>query len=208
MDTRFVRSSVLVLGLLGLLAPPGRAEEPAKERPKEWAEPIELEGVPNLHKVSDTLYRSAQPTTQGMENLQRLGIKTVICLRANHSDKELVGKTGLTVEAIPMDTWDIEREDAVGFLKIATDPKRAPVLVHCQHGADRTGTMCATYRIVVQGWTKKAALREMTEGGFGFHSVWRNLIRWVEKLDVERVRREAGLTPPPVGQPQAVPAGS
>jgi hypothetical protein len=35
------------------------ADEPATKRPPGWAQPIELEGVQNLHKVSDTLYRSA-----------------------------------------------------------------------------------------------------------------------------------------------------
>jgi len=30
-----------------------------------WAERIELPGLPNLHKVSDGLYRGAQPTAPG-----------------------------------------------------------------------------------------------------------------------------------------------
>jgi protein tyrosine phosphatase (PTP) superfamily phosphohydrolase (DUF442 family) len=187
---------VIALGLLLVLAPWVRAEE-VKERPKEWAQPIELKGVPNLHKVSDSLYRSAQPTTTGMKNLKKLGIKTVVNLRAMHSDKDEIGDVDLASEAIPMNTWHIEEEDAVKFLKIVTDPKRAPVLVHCQHGADRTGTMCAIYRIAVQGWTKDEAVREMTEGGFGFHPVWKNLAPWIEKIDVAKLRQEAGLPEPP-----------
>ena len=34
-------------------------------RPGKWAVPVTLAGVPNLHKVSDKLYRSAQPTAGG-----------------------------------------------------------------------------------------------------------------------------------------------
>lgn len=188
----YVARGWVVALVLGLAMPLIGADQAVMERPKEWAQSITLEGVPNLHKVSDTLYRSAQPTAVGMENLKRLGIKTVVNLRANHSDRELLGNTGLALETIPMKTWDISPEEAARFLKIASDPKRAPVLVHCQHGADRTGTMCATYRIVVEGWTKEAAIREMTEGGYGFHAVWHNLIHWVEKLDVDKVRRAAG----------------
>jgi protein tyrosine phosphatase (PTP) superfamily phosphohydrolase (DUF442 family) len=207
MCTSAVRCRLLALVLLAMLVSPGRADEAVQSRPKQWAEPITLEGVPNLHKVSDTLYRSAQPTAVGMESLKRLGIKTVVNLRSFHSDQTLLGNTGLALEAIPMNTWDISPKEAAQFLRIATDPKRAPVLVHCQHGADRTGTMCATYRIAVQGWTKKDAIREMTEGGFGFHSIWRNLIRWVEKLDVAQVCREAGLPEPAKNdQSQAQPA--
>jgi len=195
-----VRCRILALMLLVLLASPGWADEAVQSRPKEWAEPITLEGVPNLHKVSDSLYRSAQPTAVGMENLKRLGIKTVVNLRYAHSDQRLLGDTGLVSEAIPMNTWDISAAEAARFLRIVSDPKRTPVLVHCQHGADRTGTMCATYRIAVQGWTKTDAIREMTEGGFGFHAVWRNLIHWVEKLDVPQVCRAAGLPEPAKGK--------
>ena len=54
---------------------------------KEWAEPIELAGVPNFHRVSDDLYRSAQPTAEGMENLKEMGIERIIAkaTRADHA---------------------------------------------------------------------------------------------------------------------------
>jgi protein tyrosine/serine phosphatase len=163
------------------------------QRPSKWAEPLKLEGVPNLFKDSPELYRSAQPTAEGFKNLKKLGIKTVVNLRSFHTDLTLLRDTGLDYEHIYMKSWHAENEDAVRFLKIVTDPKRTPVLVHCQHGADRTGTMCAVYRITVQGWTKEEALKEMTEGGFGFHEVWANLPEWIKNLDVEKIKKEAGL---------------
>ena len=159
-------------------------------RPVTWAAPIALEGVPNLYKVSATLYRSAQPTSIGMQNLKKLGIKTVINVRTFHSDRDELKGTGLESVRLYMKTWHMENEDAVRFLQIATDPARAPVLVHCQHGADRTGGLCAAYRIAVQGWTKEAAIQELTEGGFSFHSIWFNIPNWVENLDVDTVRKE------------------
>ena len=162
--------------------------EEAAKRPAAWASPVELEGVPNLHRVSAGLYRSAQPTAAGMRKLQQLGIKTVVNLRSFHSDREKLKGSGLGYERLYLKTWHPEWDDAREFLKIATDPQRQPVLVHCQHGADRAGAMCAIYRIVVQGWTKDEAVREMREGGFGFHEVWRNLPAWIEKLKVERLR--------------------
>ena len=73
-------------------------------------------------------------------------------------------------------------------------PKRAPVLVHCQHGADRTGTMIAVYRIAVQGWSKAKAIREMTGGGFGFHPIWSNLPTWIQQLDIDLIKRQAGIS--------------
>jgi hypothetical protein len=102
--------------------------------------------------------------------------------------------TGLYKQA--MKAWHPEEKEAVRFLKIVTDPKRAPVLVHCQHGADRTGTMVAVYRIAVQGWSKDEAIREMTQGGFGFHPTWSNLPKWIENLDIDRLKRQAGIKSP------------
>jgi protein tyrosine phosphatase (PTP) superfamily phosphohydrolase (DUF442 family) len=166
----------------------------SQARPAGWAQPLTLAGAPNLHKVSDRLYRSAQPSAEGMANLKAMGIQTIISLRAFHSDRDLLSETGLGYERIYIKTWHPEREDLVRFLKIATDPARGPVLVHCQHGADRTGTMVAIYRVAVQGWSKAEATREMTEGEFGFHEIWVNLVPWIEQLDIDAIRREAGLS--------------
>ena len=53
--------------------------------------------------------------------------------------------------------------------------------------------MIAVYRIIVQGWSKAEAIREMTQGGFGFHPTWSNLPKWIQKLDIDRLRRQAGI---------------
>lgn len=175
------------------------------ERPKHWAQSLPLKGVPNLHRLDGALYRSAQPTAEGMRNLRAMGIETVVSLRSFHSDREAIGETGLAYEHIYMKAWHPEEEDIVRFLQIVCNPKRQPVLVHCQHGADRTGTMCALYRIVVQGWTKEEALREMRQGGYGFHSVFANLPRFVDSLDLAAIRRRAGLPPVAEAEPAVAP---
>ena len=59
------------------------ATAPAAARSERWAVPIALEGVPNLHRITPTLYRSEQPTALGFRNLEKLGIRTVINLRAS-----------------------------------------------------------------------------------------------------------------------------
>jgi protein tyrosine/serine phosphatase len=157
-----------------------------------WATPVELDGVPNLHKVSDDLYRSAQPTAEGMRNLKKMGIETIVNLRSFHSDRSDIGNSGLAYEHIYMKNLHPERKEAVRFLQIVTNPKRTPVLVHCQSGADRTGLMSALYRVAVQGWSKDEALREMTDGGFGFHPILQNILAWFRELDVEGIKKEAG----------------
>jgi protein tyrosine/serine phosphatase len=177
---------------------PGRSSgEPsphAQHRPTSWARPLARPGLPNLHQVAEGYYRGAQPTAEGIGELEKLGVKTIVNLRSAHSDRDLIGSRPLGYEAIHMHAWHAEDEDVVRFLRIATDPSKQPLFVHCQHGADRTGTVTAVYRIVVQGWTKDEAIREMTQGGYGFHPLWYNLVRYIRELDVDRIRREAGLS--------------
>jgi uncharacterized protein (TIGR01244 family) len=187
--------SILVILVCFILVNGSEASEIADNRPASWAQPVDLLGVPNLHRVDENLYRSAQPTAQGMKNLKQMGFETVVNLRSFHSDRNDIGNTGLGYEHIYMKAWHPERKEIVRFLQIVTNPKRSPVLFHCLHGADRTGSMCALYRIAVQGWTKDEAIREMTEGGYNFHAVFGNLPKWIRELDVESIRKEVGIEP-------------
>jgi hypothetical protein len=169
-------------------------------RPATWAIPVAASpGLPNLHRVNANLYRSAQPTREGFTFLDThpslfdadRPIKTIVSLRAFNDDKPLVPEdSGLHLEQIRFKTWHPEDEDVVKFLRIATTPSLQPVLVHCQHGSDRTGTMVAIYRIAYEGWSKTEATDEMINGGFGFHPMWQNLLRYIDKLDINAVKQQ------------------
>lgn len=161
--------------------------------PKEPARKLDVPGLPNFYKVSDNLYRGAQPTAEGMRQLKKMGIKTVVNLRLLHSDRNEIGDTELTYRHIPMTAFIPKTSDVAQFLQIVTDSNCTPVFVHCQHGSDRTGLMCAIYRIVVQGWSKDEAIAEMTRGGFGFHGIFMNLRDYIRKLKVDNVKKRAGI---------------
>jgi protein tyrosine/serine phosphatase len=178
-------SAICLLPMVSRTAEPG-----SKSRPASWAQKLDRPGLPNLHKLNEGLYRGAQPTAEGIQELEKLGIKTIVNLRSSHTDKGILGKSTIALEPISMNAWHIEEEDLVRFLRIVGDKKRQPVFVHCQHGADRTGVMCAAYRVIVQGWSKQQAIDEMTKGGFNFHSIWSNLPEFIEKLDMEKVKAE------------------
>ena len=191
---------VPILGLLAVLACPLFAQDAAVQtppavaaRPAHWAEPIPLEGVPNLHRIAPTLYRSEQPTSLGMKNLEKLGIRTVINLRYFNDDHDEIKGTSLRAERTKILTWRIGDKHVIEVMNMLKKTENGPFLIHCQHGADRTGLMSAMYRILEQGWTPDEALQELTDGGFGYHSMWKNIIEYVKSVDVESLR--AAITP-------------
>lgn len=191
----FVHYAFLVAIGICVLLPTDVSAQHSTYRPAEWAQPIGLAGVPNLYRVSDDLYRSAQPSTVGMRSLKSLGIVTVINLRLLDSDRRKIGLTGFAQRQIRVRAGAPQRNEAVCFLKVVTEKSHGPYLVHCQHGADRTGAMIAIYRIGVQGWPKEEAIREMRCGGYGFHEQYANLARWIRGLDVDSLCRDAGIQP-------------
>ena len=159
-------------------------------RPVEWAVPLEINGLSNLHRVTPMLYRSAQPDAMSGEALQKLGIKTVLSFRKRDKDEPLHKTPGVTFKRYPLYTWDIEEKDILAVLRILNDPANQPILVHCTHGADRTGLMMASYRMIVQGWTKEAAIAEMKKGEYEYHVIWINIERRIHKMDIARMRAE------------------
>src|SRR5262245_29643445 len=165
---------------------------PPRPRPANWAEPIALEGVPNLHRITPMLYRSEQPTALGMKNLEKLGIRTVINLRAFNDDEDEVRGTSLRTERTRILTWRVDDNHVVEVLRMLRKTENGPFLIHCQHGADRTGLMSAMYRVIEQNWSPEDALIELTEGGYGYHSIWRNIARYVKMADVEKLRQAIG----------------
>lgn len=182
------RISLLALALFSLASCARTPALPPEERPVQWAQAVTLEGVPNLHQVSPELFRSAQPNTEGMVALQKMGIRTVINLRAFSNDQDEVAGTTLQSEDLPILTWSPGVEDDDTFLNLLeSSPK--PILVHCKHGSDRTGAMCAIYRIEKQGWSADEAIAEMTAGGYGFHKIWRHLPKWVREERLNRTKR-------------------
>jgi len=93
----FSKHDALVLTLLILLlvtgVSAGSAGDEQYKRPGDWAQPLLVPGVPNCYKISDNLYRGAQPTAEGMQHLEAMGIKTIINLRSIHSDRKKMRDT-------------------------------------------------------------------------------------------------------------------
>jgi protein tyrosine/serine phosphatase len=162
----------------------------AAERPAAWAEPLNIPETENFFRVTKDLYRSGQPPKEAMKAYEAFGIKTVINLRNHHTDDDEAKGTGLILVPLATSTTGVT-EDAfmVKALQAIRDAQK-PVLVHCMHGADRTGLVIAMFRMVEKGWSREDSIQEMREGRYGFHSVWAHIPKYLEKVDAEKIRKE------------------
>ncbi|UHS57080.1 dual specificity protein phosphatase family protein [Agrobacterium vaccinii] len=119
----------------------------------------------NFHEVlPGELYRSAQPSGSDVEAYARqFGIKTIINLRDENpkgwygQEKSAADANGVAMIDFPMSSArelpQYRAEELVRMMKDA--PK--PILIHCEHGANRTGLASAIYVGAVAKKSERAA---------------------------------------------------
>lgn len=162
------------------------ADDTALHRPAEWAQSVEVQY--NLYQMSPTLYRSALPDQGAVSLLQKLKIATVINFLPE-SDSSWLSTPDIAQVQLPYRTNHVDDADVIKALRtIQAAEAKGPVLMHCKHGSDRTGLMAAMYRVVVQGWSKDDALSEMTQGGFGDSTHFKDGVRYMMQADVDKLR--------------------
>jgi protein tyrosine/serine phosphatase len=179
----FLLVLLFIFSASSLVIPDQGYSKTAIERPGVWATPIEKKGLPNFFQVSDTLYRGAQPTKEGFLELKKMGIKTIINLREYHTDEKMIEGMGFSYFQIPISTSNPNKKYYQKALDIINSHDMQPVFVHCQHGSDRTGTAIALYRINTQGWDKEEAIRELQQGGYGYHSMFKEIIKFIRNFN-------------------------
>jgi protein tyrosine/serine phosphatase len=160
-----------------------------RERPATWATPVIGSTLANCFRVSDELYRCEQPSSKDVADLKALGIRSVLNLREYHSDSRQLETAGLELLVYRIDTGEINIDDLAAALRLFREAPK-PLMVHCWHGSDRTGSVVAAYRIVYQNWTPAEALDELRNGGFGYHERWfPNIVELFETIDADELRR-------------------
>lgn len=158
------------------------------KRPSIWADKIPNTSLLNLHKVDDNVFRCEQPDTKSFQELEKIGIKSVLNLRNKHTDSSFLENTKLNYFKVNMEPQDISNEKIILALKVLKEAPK-PIVVHCKHGADRTGVVMAMYRIVFQNWTKERALAELKYGGYGFHESLTNIPLYIKQVDIEEIKK-------------------
>ncbi|HKZ95531.1 MAG TPA: protein tyrosine phosphatase [Hyphomicrobiaceae bacterium] len=112
---------------------------------------------PNRHKISDTVWRGAQPLPHHVRGLARQGIRTIVNLRGKlHSPtyellKRACERHGITLVDFRLRSRDApSREELLGARELF-ERIEYPMLMHCKSGADRAGLMSALYRHLKDG---------------------------------------------------------
>jgi protein tyrosine/serine phosphatase len=134
------------------------------------------QGIKNFYQVDQNVYRGAQPTADGFKYLAKIGVKTVIDLRAaderSESEESMVTAAGMNYVSVPMTGLTAPTEAQIskilGILEANHSRDQGPVFVHCKRGADRTGVVIASYRIDHDGWDNAHALSEAKALGMSF----------------------------------------
>jgi tyrosine-protein phosphatase SIW14 len=184
--TRSLMRNMLLVYVVTIAAFPAAAEQPA--RPTEWATPVQSQHLKNFYRLDEKVYRSAQPDRKGFQELKAFGITNVLSFRDHHADDKDAKGLGLTLHRVKMEAGEIKDEQVAGALRIIRTAK-GPVLIHCWHGSDRTGLVSALYRILYQNWSKDEAIEELMKGGYGYHSLYRNVPEYIRKVNIEELRR-------------------
>ncbi len=164
---------VLPLHLFAQTAAPASAPPIAQPA---YGQKLHLTGVPNAGKISDVLYRGAQPKEVGFSELKLLGITTIVDLRGEDREKiawerKHAESLGMRFVHIPVSGWSPPTdEQVVQFLSLFRNEPGQKVFVHCRFGDDRTGVFTAAYRMAFENWTAEQAMKEMYF--FGFNGFW------------------------------------
>lgn len=130
-----------------------------------WIGAEQLTG--NFHEIiPGEFYRSGQPKPQDIDNLQRFyGIRSIINLRDDVSSTELndekaaVEKAGVAFYHFPFSSKEILPVSEIQKLADMMKQAPKPLLIHCNHGANRTGLAAAVYlaeiagqNVLLSGW--------------------------------------------------------
>lgn len=163
--------------------PGARRAAPAPQRT--FAQLIYVPGVDHVARIADGVYRGAQPDgVEGYRALKDQGITTVINLRQFHDSREEAEAAGLAYVSLPVQASVLGSEppseaQVRRFFEIVNDPAQRPVYFHCMTGKDRTGTLCALYRMEQDGWSNEDAEAELH--AFGYHTVYDDLVEFVRE---------------------------
>jgi len=168
--------AILLLLPLRLFLQTAAPNAAAPVRQPAYGQKLHVAGIPNAGKITELLYRGAQPKGAGLAELKMLGINTIVDLRAEDPEKvawerQHAESLGMRFVHIPVSGWSPpSNEQIIQFLSLLRSEPGHKIFVHCRFGDDRTSVFIATYRMAFEKWPAEQALKEMYF--FGFSGFW------------------------------------
>lgn len=166
----------LFFSLLSCSVPFRQSSAPSPSSSPPIAQKISLPGIPNAGKVSDSLFRGAQPHFSNLAELKKIGITTIVDLRAEFRDtrdQERLQSESLGIHFVSLPVGGFSNPTSTQlaeFFTLVRNSSAQKIFVHCEFGQDRTGVFIAAYRIAFDHWSADQAVSEML--AFGFNRSW------------------------------------
>jgi protein tyrosine/serine phosphatase len=151
----------------------GDLTDPGQRRRAFWAYQLMDHAIlrhlwTNFDQIAPGVYRSNQPSHARLVRYRRMGIRTVLYLRASsekwafHFERESLAALGMTMTSVPLHSRSAPTREAVQALIAAFRSIEKPFLMHCKSGADRAGLASAIYLMVMKGQDVARARRMLS----------------------------------------------
>lgn len=109
----------------------------------------------NLHKISDEMWRSNQPSPKQIADHARIrGIRTILNLRGESTkgyyllEKEACERHGITLVDFQIFSRELPKKEKIFEAKSLFETISYPALMHCKSGSDRAGMMSLLYKLL------------------------------------------------------------
>jgi protein tyrosine phosphatase (PTP) superfamily phosphohydrolase (DUF442 family) len=123
----------------------------------------------NRHRVSEKLWRSAQPGPGHLRWAKRHGIKTILNLRGRRDtcgayqlERDAAAALGLALVNFPCRSRGMPEKSTLREAVALFQSIEYPVLMHCKSGADRAGFFAALYLHLHEGKPVAEAMKQLS----------------------------------------------
>lgn len=123
----------------------------------------------NLHRISDEMYRSNQPSPENIaQYAKELGLKTILNLRGASPkghyllEQEACARHGIELVDFQVFSREVPSRETVLAAQQLFENIAYPALMHCKSGADRAGIMAVLYMHFHKGVPIPEALEQLS----------------------------------------------
>ena len=194
-----MRGRTYLVFLIALLASGCAARHVTPPAAAPFAQSLQVLDLRSAGRINDSLYRGGQPSDQGLLQLQKFGVDTIVDLRGEfrgtrENERRRAEALGMRFVSIPGSGWSPPTDQQVAeFFSLVQERPQRKIYVHCWLGTDRTGVFLAAYRIAFDGWNPDQAIAEMY--AFHFKGFWHPAMKAYIRDFPARLTRSPALAP-------------